>query len=158
MKDKRITVNNKVKDDWVNRRAELGCEQSEWNIRLAASDLCVCANLHPLPSEMWALLWDGRLGAGMLFLGFSSKSCFWISDIWELDLNGPEVNTQSVLDKIRSGCNGVTIKKTKTFSPDATVKCVYCLVTAQLRGPHKILLFTVNLQISGKQWKTYCKL
>lgn len=52
MKDKLITVNNKVKDDCENRRAELGCERSEWSIRLAASDLCVCANLRPLPSEM----------------------------------------------------------------------------------------------------------
>lgn len=48
MKDKLITVNNKVKDDWENRRAELGCEWSETNIRLAASDLCVC-QLAPTP-------------------------------------------------------------------------------------------------------------
>lgn len=136
MKDKLITVNNKVKDDCENRRAELGCERSEWSIRLAASDLC--ANLHPLPSETWALLWDGRLGAGVLFLGFSSKSCFWISDSWEVDLNGPEVNTQSVLDKIRSGCNGVTIKKKKKkHFLQMQVKCICCLVTAQPRVPHK---------------------
>lgn len=48
MKDKLITVNNKVKDDCENRRAELGCERSEWSIRLAASDLCVC-QLAPTP-------------------------------------------------------------------------------------------------------------
>lgn len=137
MKDKLITVNNKVKDDCENRRAELGCERSEWSIRLAASDLC--ANLHPLPSEMWALLWDGRLGAGMLFLGFSSKSCFWISDSWELDLNGPEVNTQSVLDKIRSGCNGVTIKtkKQKPIFSRCNSQMYLLFVTAQPRVPHK---------------------